>query len=130
MLLKKFFIKTGVIIKPFELCRAGQLEQVLIAGVVLGQQQQVVGALVELGILVPHPARGKITFQTNDGFYAGFFGCVIKFDHAKHGAVIGDGHRRHAQFLGARHQLFDITETVKQRIMGVDMQVDEGHGTP
>ena len=72
--------------------------------------------------------RGRhIGFQADDGLYAGGFGGIVELDHTKHGPVIGNGKRRHAQLFGALHQFFDIAETVKQRIVRVDVQVGKWH---
>jgi hypothetical protein len=46
---------------------------------------------------------------------------------AVHGAMVGDGHCRHAELLDAFHQLFDVAEAVKQGIFRMQMQVNKGH---
>ena len=74
-----------------------------------------------------HRAGRQIGFQANDGLDAGFFGCLVELDHAKHGAVIGDGQGGHAHLFGAPDQLLDIREAIEQRVFGMDMQVDKRH---
>ncbi len=55
---KEIAVDARKIIKPLQLRRRSDLEQVLVAGHVLGQQKQVRGLLVFLGVAVAHAARG------------------------------------------------------------------------
>jgi hypothetical protein len=44
--------------------------------------------------------------------------------------MVGHGHGRHAQFLHMLAELFHVTGAVKQRIIGMQMQVNElRHGS-
>ena len=46
--------------------------------------------------------------------------------------MVGEGHRRHAQFLGPLDQLLDPARAVEQRVLAVHVEMDEfgGHGWP
>jgi len=124
---QEIMIDARVIIKSFQLGGAGDLEQVFVTGHVFSEQHQVVRVFVFLGIAVIHPACGHIGFNPDDGFNTRINRRLEEIDHAEHGAVIGDGHRVHAQFLHALDQLFDIAEAVEQRVFCMNMQVGERH---
>jgi hypothetical protein len=41
--------------------------------------------------------------------------------------VIGEGERRHAQFLGSRHEAGNFSQPVEKGIFGMYVKVDERH---
>src|SRR5262249_19232638 len=63
----------------------------------------------------------------DDRMYARALRRVIKLDRAEEVAVIGHGDRRHLLLDRDLHQLVDIAGSVEQRVVGVAVQVDEGH---
>ncbi len=126
---QEILVDARIIIEAFQLGRRGDLEQVLVTGLVLGQQQQVGGAPVLLGVMFLHRAGRQVGFQPDDGLDAGLLGGVVELDHAEHGAVVGDGQGRHVHLLGALDQLLDVREAIQQGVFGVDVQVGEGHGS-
>jgi hypothetical protein len=73
-----------------------------------------------------------IRFATDDGLDARALGLLIKLNRSKKIAMIGHGHRGHLEFRRLFHQLPHPNRTVEQRILGVQVQVDEriaGHRT-
>jgi hypothetical protein len=46
-------------------------------------------------------------------------------DCAKNIAVVGHGHRRHAQFVDALHKFLNVAGAVEQRIITMQMKMDE-----
>jgi hypothetical protein len=70
-----------------------------------------------------------IEFAADDGLYTSVLSRVYEVDCAKNIAVVGHGHSRHAQLFYPLTKFFDITGAVKQRVIGVQVQVNElGHG--
>ena len=56
---------------------------------------------------------------------------VVEHHAREQVAVLGDGEGRHAGLLRMFHQLADAACAVEQRILRVEVQVDElGHGLP
>ena len=51
---EEFMVDAGIVVKAFHLRGGGDLEQVLVAGLVLSQQQQVGGFAVFLGVVLLH----------------------------------------------------------------------------
>ncbi len=125
---KEFLVDAGVVVKAFQLGSRGDLEQVLVAGLVLGQEQQVGGLAVFLGVVLLHGAGGHVGLHPDDGFDAGFLGGVVELDHAEHGAMVGDGQGGHVHLFGTLDQLLDIAKAVEQGVFGVNVEVGEGHG--
>jgi hypothetical protein len=53
---------------------------------------------------------------------------IYKVHRAKNVAVVGHGHGGHAEFMDALNEFLDVASAVKQRIIAMQMQVDElGH---
>jgi hypothetical protein len=44
---------------------------------------------------------------------------------AKNVAVVGHGDRRHAEFMDSIYEFLDVASAVEQRIIAMQMQVDE-----
>ena len=50
---------------------------------------------------------------------------VVEGDGPEHVAVVGDGHRLHAEAHALLDQLVDAAGAVEQAVLGVQVQVDE-----
>ena len=128
VLLQQLFIHPRLVVEAFQVGFGGQLDQVLVAGLVLGQQDQVVVVFIA-GVAAEVAARGDIDLAADDGLDAGLSGCLVELDDAVHHAVVGDGQAVHAQLFGPCHQLRDAAHAVEQAVFGVDMEVGE-HFSP
>ena len=102
-----------------------QPAQVLVARVVLGQQDQVEGLGVGLALLVGHRPAGDVGLDPDDRLDALGLGRLVERHGAVERAVVRDGHRIHA--LGGRRidQLGDPAEPVEQAELRVDVEVRE-----
>lgn len=101
----------------------------MVALQILGQQDEVVAALVGLALLVAQPAARDVDLAADDGLDPGGFGGFIKVNTAVHHAVVGDGTGGHAKRLDALDELWNAARAVQQGIFRVQMQVGETHGT-
>ena len=124
---QEVMVNARMVVHALQLRGGGDLEQVAVARLVFRKQEQVRGFLVELRVAVFHAARRHVGFQPDDGFDPVGFGGVEEFDHPKHRAVVGDGDRGHAHLFDALRQLLDVREAVEQGVVGVDVEVGEGH---
>ena len=122
-------VDARVVVEALQLRGAGDPQQVLVAGLVLGQQQQVERALVQLRVAVRHAARRQVGLDADDGLDALLDGLGVELDDAMHRAVVGERNGRHRQLAGAPHQLLEIAEAVEQRVFGMTVQMNEGHAT-
>ena len=87
-------VDAGLVVISIELGGARYLEQVLVAGLVLGQEQHVKTGLVLLRVAVCHPTHRQVGFNADNGFDAFPPGGAVKGHGAIHGAVIGQGDGR------------------------------------
>ena len=116
---QKLVVNARVIVKAIQLGSAGQAQQVLIAGLILGQQQQVAGLFIFLGVALFHRAGGQVGLDADDRLDACRGGGVVKLEHPEHGAVVGQAQGGHAHLLGALDQLLDVAEPIQERIFRV-----------
>ena len=113
---------------------ADELQQVMVALVVLRQKQQVIQ--LRLHVLAQGLVGSEVHLAAEDGLHAlarllldGVAG-VGELHHAGHDAVVGDGHRRHIQLGGAAHHVLDVGEPVEQRVFRMVVQMDKCHRQP
>ena len=99
--------------------------QVPVADEVLGEEDQVEGLGVGLALLVGHRPAGDVGLDPDDRLDALGAGRLVEGDRAVQGAVVGDGHRIHAQLCRRVDQLRDPAEAVEQAEFGVHMEVRE-----
>ncbi len=127
MLRQEFVVNARVVVEALQLGRAGNFEQVLVAGLVFGQEQEMIGFFVLFGVAVAHGTRRHVCFHPDDGFDFRFDGCVVELDDPEHGSVVGEGHGGHSHLFGALHQFVNFAEAVQQGVFGMVVEVDEGH---
>ena len=121
MLLQDLPVHTGLVVVALHVGPAGQLDQVLVAGVGLGQEGQVVvelAASVDLaaGVVDLAPAGralragvvGHVGLGADDGLDALLAALLVELEHPVHVAVIGDAEGRHAVGHGLRHELVEL----------------------
>lgn len=84
-------------------------------------------AILSNRIFAVQVVGGDIHLAANDGFDAFFLGFDKKFHCAIHHSVISQGNRVHSKFLGTINQVIYFSETIQERIMGVDVEMSEFH---
>ncbi len=128
-------VDAWLVVEAFDLGDGGELHEVLVAGAIHGEQDQVESGLARaLGRLVEAVVGGDVELAADDGLDPSLLRLDIELESAIHGAVVGDGHALHAVFLALGEQIADPDGPVEQAVLGVDMEVDEiggcciGHG--
>ena len=100
--------------------------QVQVAGIVLGQENQVVIPL----FLEPMVSLGHINLTADDGLHVRvLFGVFEELFYAIHIAMVRNGKGRHPQFIGSVEEVFYGGLSVQDGVLGVDMKVYETHVT-
>ena len=106
---QKLLVHPWLIIESFKVCFTDEFDQVLIAGQISGEQDEVVVIVVRepavfLGMAA---AERHVGFAADDGLDAVFFRFPVKLDGAEHVAMIGHGH-------GRLSEGFDLAEPAVQ----------------
>ena len=70
-------------------------------------------------------ARRDVDLAAENRVDAALARLIVKDDRREHVAVLGDRERRHLQLDRAVEQLLDPAGAVEERILGVQVQVDE-----
>ena len=117
-------VDAGAIVKAVNVGLGNQLHQVAVAGVVAGQQHQVVGAALRR-VLVQPALVGDVDLAADDGLDARVAAGRVEVDHPVEGAVIGDRQGVHAQLPGPRHQVGDTADAVEHTVFGMNVKVSK-----
>ncbi len=132
MLLQNLLIHTRLIVETFKVCFADELDQILIAGQVSSQKNQMIVVVVgKTAVFLRVPAAQRhIGFAADDGFDACIFGFAVELDGAEHIAMVGHGDGRLSKGLDLLDERLDLICAVEETELGVKMEMDEGrsHG--
>lgn len=109
---ERFMIDPRVIVEAVELRDGRKLEQVLIALLIFGEEEEMARSFV-VGGFVGEFLSGKVGFDADDGFYAFGFCGFVELDDAEHGAVVGDGDGGHVHFFDAVHEFVNLGKPVE-----------------
>jgi hypothetical protein len=129
---QKLVVHARLVVEALAVARGHELEQVLVAAQVLGQQHEVKARLaLRRSLLLEARAVGHVDLAAQDGFEPILLGREVEVERAVHVAVVGDGAGGHAVVDGAGAEVADADRPVEERILGVAVQMDEsGHGGP
>ena len=108
-----------------EVAERAELDQVRVAGVRLGQQRQVrVAARARVAVV------GDVDLAADDRLDPLVARGLVEVDRAGERAVVGERHRRHLELGRAGGERGDPARPVEDRVLAVDVQVDEvgAHG--
>ena len=126
VLAQQFIIDTRLIVKTARKGLAAQIHQVLVARIVLAQQNQV--AIFAVGVHLFIHIGAQVHFAPDHRMHARILAGGVKIHHAIEHAMVGDGAGVHAQLLNQRGQLFDAARAVQQAVLGMQMQMRKRHG--
>ena len=131
VLREQLLVDARLVVEALGVARRHQLDQVVIALVGLGEEHEVVRRLARRAALGAPIARRDVDLAAEDRVDPALARLVVEDDRREHVAVLGDRHRRHLQLDRLVEQFFDPAGAVEQRVLGVQMQVDEvGHRLP
>ena len=125
--LEQLPVDARLVVVALEVAEAGELDEVLVAGGRLREERQVRVAL-RLGAAVV----GDVDLAADDGLDPVLLRRLDEVDRAGEGAVVGERHGGHLQLRGARGEGRNAARAVQDRVLRVDVKVDErsglGHG--
>ena len=120
MLCEEFAVDSGEIVHPLGEAARDQFAQVVVARLVLREEQHVVGASPAVrGALVEPAAGGDVHLAPDDGLHARSSRRLVELHRAEHVPVVGEGHGGLAEFGGALHQIVDARGAVQETVLGV-----------
>ena len=125
MLCQQLLVDARLVVEALGVTRRDELDEVLEALLVLGEQHEVVRGLAGRAALVAAIARCDVDLAAENRIDAALPRRIVKHDGREHVAVLGDGQRRHLELLRLIEQLVDAARTIEQRELGVEVQVDE-----
>ena len=123
-------LKVGarLVIEALEVGVGDELQEVLVAGEVLGDEAEVEdGLAVVIGAAVFLEAGGfdEVELAADDGLDALGLGGVVELDRAVEIAVVGKGEGGHAEFHGPVHEPVDAAGAIEEAVVAVDVEMDE-----
>ena len=124
VLLYHFVGHSRAVVHTLDVGDGDYLDEVAVAGQVFREKDKVVVA----GLLPPVVTFGHVDLAAHDGLdrlvLAGVFEELLD---AVHIAVIGQGNGGHSELFGSFEKVAHRGETVENRVLRVDVKVDEGH---
>ncbi len=113
-------VDARLVVVALEESGRGELDQVPVALVRLGEERQVRVALLLLGRVV-----ADVDLAADQRLDALLPGVLVELDGAGERAVVGERDGRHLELRGAGRQIGDPAGPVEDREFGVDVEVDE-----
>ena len=123
--LEQLPVDARLVVVALEVAERAELDQVRVAGVVGGEERQVRVALRERAAIVD-----DVHLAAEDRLDPLLGGGLVEVDRAGHRAVVGERHGGHLELGRLPRERRDPARPVEDRVLGVDVQVDErgGHG--
>ena len=127
ILAQQRLVHARLVMEALQKALGHQLDEVVIARLVLGQQDEMVAPAGQLGRLV-EMVMADVDLAAEDGLDADLGALLGEVGRAEHVAVIGDGTGGHAEILGAVAQVLEADGPVQQAVFGMAVQMHEiGH---
>ena len=124
---EQLLVDTGNMVETLGVGERRHLDEVLEAGLVLGQQREVVGGIATaLAVTLGAPARGNVRLVADDRIESGSLAFLVELDGAEEIAVIGEGAGVHALGLDVGDELRDPARAVEEAVVGMAVEMDEG----
>ena len=122
-------VDSRVVVEALGVPDRRQLDQVAVALRVAGQQDQVIRRLAPFAGAAPLPpvSRRHVRLHADDRRDALLAGQLLEAPGAVHAAVVGEPQGRHLELLRFADQVREAVGPVQQRVLGVRVEVDEGH---
>jgi hypothetical protein len=119
--LEQLPVDARLVVVALEVPRRGELDQVRVTGVRLGQQRQ-----VRVALLLRATVVGDVDLAADQRLDALLRRLPIELDRPRQRAVVGERNRRHLELRGPRREPWNPARAVEDRVLGVDVEVDEG----
>ena len=128
MLRKQIIIDPRLIVEAVDEGFRGEPHQVLVAYLILGQQDQMPVFPIHLRILEGISPGRYVGLNPDDGLDPLLLAFSIEVDNAVHDPVVRDGHGGLPQGLSAGYQSRNTGRSVQQGVLSMHVQMREGNG--
>ena len=131
VLLQQLLVDPRAIVEAFEEGERGELDEVPEAGLVLGEEGEVVARFADpLGVAVGAVAGGDVGLVADDRLDTHGGRLAVQLDGSVKVAVVGQSDRVHTELLDVPDQLGDAAGAVQEAVVTVAVEVDKGpvHG--
>ena len=118
--LEQLPVDARLVVVALEVAERGELDQVRVALVGLREDGQ-----VRVALLLPPAVIADIDLAAHDRLDPLLPGLALELDRARKRAVIGERDCRHPELCGPRGERRDAAGSVEDRILGVDVEMDE-----
>src|SRR5262249_8289062 len=130
-LTQELLVDAWLVVEALAVARADQPAEVAVPLLVHGQHDHVVVAaglvVVDTAGLVEAAVGRDVELAADDRLHARLLRLGEELDGAEHVAVVGDGAGVHPGGPHPRQELLDLVRPVEQRVLRVQVQVDERH---
>ena len=124
--LEQLPVDARLVVVALEVAERGELDQVAVSLVRLGEERE-----VRLALLLRVPVVGDVDLAAEHRLDSLVPRRLVEVDRTGERAVVGERDRRHLELGGALREVRDPAGAVEDRVLGVDVEVDErrfGHG--
>jgi len=125
---EELLVHPGLVVVPVEEGPGGELHEVAVPGVGLGEEGHVVADVLGAGGPVEAAPGGDVRLRPDDRLHPGLLGGLRKVDDPVHDPVVGDGDGRLAVGGGGGGDVADPGGPVEHGELGVEVEVGEGVG--
>src|SRR5207244_6194651 len=113
-------VDARLVVVALEVARRGELDQVPVALVRLGEERE-----VRVALRLRAPVVGDVDLAPDERLDADLLRLAVELDRAGEAAVIGERHGGHLELGRAGGERGDAARPVEDRVLGVDVEVDE-----
>ena len=132
VLLEAFLVHSGLVVEALQVRLGGQLDQVLKAHLVLGQDGEVGGIATSWHLLLLMHGTGRhVNLTSKDRLHSVLLGLLKELDNPVEISMIGHGQGWHLILRRLLHDLRNSVSPVQGRVFRMNVQMDEvvgGHG--
>src|SRR5581483_1421956 len=121
VVLEQLPVDARLVVIALQVAERRELDQVRVALVRLGEDGQ-----VSVALLLDAPVFGDIDLAADHRLHALLARLAVELDRAGERAVVGQRDRGHLELCGALGEPRDAAGAVEDRVLAVDVEVDEG----
>ena len=118
--LEQLPVDARLVVVALQVAERGELDQVRVALVRLGEDGQ-----VGVALLLPVPVVGDVDLAADDRLDPLLARLALELDRAGHRAVVGERDGGHPEARGPLRERGNAARPVEDRVLGVDVQMDE-----